>query len=238
MTLKNFRISKGGRLLGDKWNPEERSWEENKDFTEQYLVRLDEECLIEEGVILKDVLQLLENINAYPILSPMLTNGPWLADIVQEGMGVAKEQAHVDEIRLRWGISIEEDDDGPEINACIYASGYSDKDDERWAIGYSPINTLAQCRISLEYKTQIIDERNFDPKNYPVVILEANKKFTLKDILFGLFWELSFHGGPKDRDKVVHELEETIERIRSGEEETIPWEDIRFRWQNKEEEEE
>lgn len=47
------------------------------------------------------------------------------------------------------------------------------------------------------------------------IITELNTYPTLFQVLYGLFWELSFFGDPKKRDSEAKELTETIEKIKN-----------------------
>ena len=53
-----------------------------------------------------------------------------------------------------------------------------------------------------------------------------NVNYTLGQVLYAILWELSWHGGPEDRDKLNKELKGMVDRINSGEEKTIPMEEV------------
>jgi hypothetical protein len=82
--------------------------------------------------------------------------------------------------------------------------------------------------VKLAQKMIIHDEveRNQKSKdNDPVAIFEKSV-YTLGDILYGIIWELSFHGGPKQRDEKSEELKESVDKIRDGSAKTVSWEEI------------
>ena len=106
-----------------------------------------------------------------------------------------------------------------------------------YAIEGSPLNTLSELPVKLNGVVQITDETN---RNLPYprpVIIEAEKKFRLSDILYGIFWELSFLGGPDDRDEFNEELNRRIEESVSGAAKTYSWEEVKERITKKLEEE-
>lgn len=50
---------------------------------------------------------------------------------------------------------------------------------------------------------------------------------TLLQLIYALFWELSFFGTPAERNAQRAQLEEQVRRIDAGEEELVSWEEVR-----------
>ena len=72
-----------------------------------------------------------------------------------------------------------------------------------WGMSFMASNAHINYPVKLAQKTIINDEVEQKPKDNhfthsPVAIFERSL-YTLGDILYGIIWELSFHGGPKER---------------------------------------
>jgi len=234
--IDNVKITKDGRLIGDRWDGDKREYDRDQDLTDQFLLYFDNHCELGDGVTLRSLCLLIKNLDMYPILSPLFTHGPeWLKEFVDEGLNGTLEEKSVDHIVLRCGATISDDyyNEGETIfEGYVDMHGLVDGEDETYALDFTPINKLVDCDIRLDRKLDITDERE-ESRNKsqegPIcpTLFQTNKNFSLRNILLGIFWELSFHGGPKSRDEKREEIMETMRRIDSGEEKTIPWEDIK-----------
>jgi hypothetical protein len=52
---------------------------------------------------------------------------------------------------------------------------------------------------------------------------EAPCTFTLLDVLGEIYWEISFYGGPEDRERKRAEVQESVREIEEGRATLIPW---------------
>lgn len=100
-----------------------------------------------------------------------------------------------------------------------------------WGMSFTAANAYINYPVKLAQKMIINDEveRNQKTKDNhfikPVAIFERSV-YTLGDILYGIIWELSFHGGPKERNEKSEELKESVDKIRNGSAKTVSWEEI------------
>jgi len=250
--FSDLRISSGGKLLADEWIYNEETkrgrMERGVDVTDKALFHLTQECSIEDDVVFKDILMLLESMDIYPFLSPLFTHGPWLKGLVDEGLipNLFDTEAPVDKIIIGWSCALQDDlyDDRSVLESCVNVYGVRNDSDETYALDFTPLYELADCKVILDDKVDIHDERKvtMEPRrkyldslsdeergkeSYYPIMTETHKSFTLFEILYGLFWEFSFHGGPENREEKLEELKETMRRIDSGEEKLIPWEDVK-----------
>lgn len=102
----------------------------------------------------------------------------------------------------------------------------------QWGMSFTAANAYINYPVKLAQKMIINDEvkRKQKTKNNhftqpPVAIFERSV-YTLGDILYGIIWELSFHGGPKERNEKSEELKESVDKIRDGSAKTVSWEEI------------
>lgn len=252
--FNNLRIAKGGKLLADEWiynkETQEGKMDRGIDVTELFMYRLRDNCTLEDDVIFRDVLLLIESLDEYTALSPMLTCGPWLKDIVDEGLiGESDTNSQTDNITIGWAAAVEDDfynEGQSEFTLFTNVYGTGKENTETWALDFTPAYQLVDHTITLdrefsiedeqkgslkgrrEYLDSLTEEERSEERYYPTIV-KTNKSFTLYDIIYGLFWELSFHGSPKDRDLRTAELTETMRKIKSGEAKCTPWEDVKER---------
>lgn len=101
-----------------------------------------------------------------------------------------------------------------------------------WGISFTASNEYINCPVKLAQKMIITDDIMYEPKSRdilstqsPVAVFERSL-YTLGNILYGIIWEFSFHGGPKERNKKSAELKESIAEIRDGSAKTVSWEEM------------
>ena len=68
---------------------------------------------------------------------------------------------------------------------------------QRLSLSYTPLYTIADIPVKLNKKFDIWDWDNM--KDKPGI--SYKRDFTLIEILHAIYNDISFHGGPKDRDK-------------------------------------
>ena len=77
-----------------------------------------------------------------------------------------------------------------------------------YAVAFSPLPEILDLPVVLDKKITI-RELGEEP------IWKGEREFTLIEILDAIYWELSFHGSPKDRDSMHDELSKALEKIKS-----------------------
>jgi len=204
-------------------------------------------CKLDEDVTLRSILQLIDNANLYDVLSPMLTNSPtWLKEYVDIGLGTPVEDTD-EELILSWGAGVNEDYNDKNITElydAVNIFSVKPNDPSTYSIGFTPVNEIVNCKVrqnneyivaddrldtlqkQIKYKDSLPAEEQ-EPVELFVKLLETKKYFTLYNILYGIFWEMSFHGGPKEKVERKEELVSRIEKIDSGDEKFVSWEDIK-----------
>jgi len=232
--MERIRLGKGGLLKGDRYNEATKTWEKDIDVTQAFFFALSSYCDFEKGISLRDVFELVNRINLYPLLSPMLTGGMWLEDIVKEGLSSpAQTDKYLDFAVVGWNSAIHETKDG--INDWELKSdfhGRKEAKQDRYALDLTPSPKMIDMELRLDPIVEIRDETKLgfeaakQTGQFPI-ILKCQRQHTLYDILIGIFWELSFHGGPKERDARYSDLMKQMERIDSGEEKTISMEELK-----------
>jgi hypothetical protein len=77
---------------------------------------------------------------------------------------------------------------------------------------------------------------DIDPKDRSANMdnsIDVAPSITLIELLYWVFWELSFLGSPEKRDKEKNELKRRVEDLKSGKLKTIPWETVKRRMERR-----
>ena len=235
--LPAVTIRKGGVLTA----PHKRQPREVSDI----ILALNSSCEVEEGATLRDVFLITRNWASY--LSPILTNSTeWLEQIIDEGLSETpfeEDAQKLTSVRLSWKCSVcksyDKNDSTPTLDLGTDFIGvgpvpdsedYQDypEDHVTYAIEMTPTYKLVDLPFELDTKFDIRDERiSFDPNIPPMA--SVSREFTLYEVLFGVFWELSFFGGPESRDDQREELKKSLDRALSSDAKTVPWEEVKKR---------
>jgi hypothetical protein len=211
-----LRITKVGLFDGDK------------DVTSRLLHRLCDGCTLEPGLQFRDLLNLVEPWSTE--LTDLLTNGPWLKELVEEGKKPVVEYGEkLDYLEICRYSEINNYSNRDELEEYVTIHGVGEGGP--YALSFSPMNSMADLEIRLNDEVSLYDWRPFKTNpgsgsNGPPVLAKVHKPFTLLDLLRGVFWELSFHGGPTDREAQVKELDDQLARIESGEEKLMEWDSV------------
>ena len=85
-----------------------------------------------------------------------------------------------------------------------------------WSVSYTPMNDIAHLPVKInpnvQFSKSLTEER------------VAKYNMSLLEVLFIVFWDISFHGGPEDNEAFIEEMKDRIAQIESGEATTKPFE--------------
>lgn len=108
---------------------------------------------------------------------------------------------------------------------------FADEDDVpgAYGIGFSSIRWMKNFPF---YIDETFHFTNLDSiKNYQAD--RGEKQWILMDVLGEIFFEITFHGTPEKTKEFGDQLIDQVERIESGEEELIPWEELKEKLKEK-----
>lgn len=119
----------------------------------------------------------------------------------EEFIAESKEDLKVDpfdgKLEFYWfGNDIKYDDEFTSLP--MMSVGLVSSKGENCSIEFSPVNSFKHLPISFNYKRTIY--KDFEEVATQIVYP------TLFEVVYGLFWEISFHGDPKERDEKAEEL--------------------------------
>ena len=213
--MENLKLE-NGKLLRDVWDKKTKIMERNIDVSHLILYALNYPCKLGPELTLKDIFKLICSINNYPVLSPLLTGGNCLKEIIEEGLQPPLNKSSLQYINIGWRATLNDENEFG-FNTDVYGS--IDGDKEKYALDMSITCNIIDCKIKLVEDISITDEtkNGFEILKqtgmFPVLI-KGKKEHTLLDILRGIFWELSFFGGPKERDIQIEKIAKSIEDIK------------------------
>ena len=85
-----------------------------------------------------------------------------------------------------------------------------------WSVSLTPLRELLSLRILVNAEVRITEE-DATAKAYMSEIRRArNTDVTLGQVIHGLLWELSFHGGPQEQQEVSEELKRRVAEVNDG----------------------
>lgn len=101
---------------------------------------------------------------------------------------------------------------------------------ERYGLSYIGINAIAHLPLNVETTIDIRKNpyygRSGGQKEEGIEYGKFKYKVSFGELLDVIYDDISFHGGPEDRDEVWSDLKETSDKIKEGLEETKPFDDF------------
>jgi len=108
---------------------------------------------------------------------------------------------------------------------------------QSYAIEFRPMYALANFPIKIRKEIKIEDWRNYKKKLKKkediFTIIDVQPSITLMELLYWIFWELSFCGSPEKRDGISADLDERVKELDKAKKEgrldeiTVPWEEVK-----------
>lgn len=206
-------LKKNGLLYKSKWiyNKElgEGSYVES-DVTAIPALHLFNECKLEDGVTLRDLFLFVKrHIEFFDLI---VTN--WCAEIVDEGLSsissTHEREKEIEYLEVYKLLTIEENETDGMTRADFHGVGYANEKDERinWGVSLSSSNVLIDLPLKLNTTCEVY--KNHEIKPYLTL---PNIAFTLIEIIYGIIWELSFFGGPQERQEKKNELDAMVDDL-------------------------
>jgi len=242
--MKTIKITKDDFLVST-WNGEIREYEKSIPDDDRILALLSNSCEIDDGVTLKDIFVIVER---YPSLVSFMGDYSKCFHINDFHQTAKEPQAEdtsdseyvIDylEIYKSWHVNKYKGKISFSINEEFHGIGHYIKetdhhnigDKERISVSYSPMNEIVHYEVKLNPNVSIF--KPFDPKNYKQsderVLIEGETYFTLLEVLNAIYYDISFVGGPEDKEDFLEEMKERVDDIKDGTAELIPMDDVFF----------
>jgi hypothetical protein len=184
-----------------------------------------------ESVTIKRIFEIVSvNIDKFNDIFYSSLGGLSLEPYLQEIENNQTEKLDIDYIELYWLCDKYDND----LNISASLRGVSPKLED-CALDFISLNNIKNCIIKINTVVDIFDynktmEQQND-KKIPINFEIGNKQFTLFELFNAIFYEISFHGGPQDKNEIFKEIEESIseidmENLQDMKESTISIDDI------------
>lgn len=96
---------------------------------------------------------------------------------------------------------------------------------EHYSVSYSPMYDLADLPVKLNEEFEVWSPWKRGQKQE--LLIKATRSYSLLEVLDAIYDDISFMGGPAENAAFLENMKETVEEIKSGTVETIPFEDIK-----------
>ncbi len=211
------KITKEG-LKSFEWSGELQQEVEVK--VPSFLRELRSACEIDEGVTLGDV---FKAVSADQGLVPLIEAYSW-CDVRAFHAEAAKstiEESGLTVLEVGKFMEIDEDDGGVQCDfegigppdARMLNEGET-RTEIRWGIALTPVNQLVNLPVVLNHSAPVMKEYN--------EVGRVNVTFSLLEVLDAIYFEISFHGSPRDR-AFGAELMSRVAEVEAGTAKLVPW---------------
>lgn len=212
-------ITKNG-FRATKWDPEIRQYVDKEIHSIYHELRT--HCQIEEGVTLRDIINIVANDED---LCYLISNYSWcnVKAFQEEVNKPTPIRSGLLSIQISRSMSLWNYSGTDSIEDGIDISGEGpDKDGkiiDNWAIELTPVNEMADVPVKLDLNMEIWDNREVSPSKK---IATVETWYSLLDILSEIFYEISFHGSPDQRNEFTLDFKQTVADVKSRELKVTP----------------
>lgn len=236
--MRELELLPGPVLEYRRWNydhdTEQGAWDRH-DVTARAHEFIFNDVALADGVTLHDIFKLLD---AAPILQSVLRRD-FCVELVEEARkgvspdfkpGYASDAIEYLELYQIWHRNSATKEYQPVHRLDFHGIGYALREvlDEghgfsypvghriQWGISCSPVRELLPLPVKVK-DSVVVCEDDIDAKNWGSEI-ETIKLggVSLGQVLHGILWELSFHGGPKEATEFKEELQSRVDEINEG----------------------
>jgi len=243
-------LTKEGQLLLRRWDPDTRSYLTH-DITAKAPRFLFVPCELEDGVILEHIFKLInQNIELYEEII-----GLWCREFVEEAFSsesnpdvtkhpntdptmLETDPGALEYLELHWNIApyyVEERElrlalcgfqfpefsgMGPILEKKLHGKNPGER--VVYGIDFTSTKKLKHLPLKVNNKARITLHAN--QEDTQIIEIESP---TLGQIIHGIFWELSFFGGPAARDSKAKEFDSILENIDEELKNAKPWDEVK-----------
>lgn len=174
---------------------------------------------VDDGVTLGEI---FESVERFPDLKDIVANYAWCGAIDEFHADARKPRKDVEADLVKLVVSAYgEVFEHKGENDFTLATDFIGVDaaGERWSVSYTPMYQLAHLPVVIEEKFAI-------RRNWQEEVFTGQRVFGLLEFLDAIYWDISFHGGPKDNEEFMEDMKERIKEIEDGTAKTVPFEDV------------
>jgi hypothetical protein len=107
-------------------------------------------------------------------------------------------------------LTVEENQTDGMTRANFHGIGFPDANNERihWGVSLSSSSTLIDLPLQLNTTCDVYKDYEMTP-----YLTLPNISYTLIEVIYGIIWELSFFGGPQERQEKKEELDSMVDDL-------------------------
>lgn len=192
----------GGRLVMKNGGWSKESFE--KDATQQFTRLLPMQCRFEDGATLKDLFLILRPQKQVLEEIVGLHCGEFLDEAFEQDLPPEPNSR----IELYWraddSMGIVEGLDFPGLHEIVGSGDAHDEGTSTRCLGFVPTYKFANLPVRLNHNARFYQWK-LEPKPH-CDALRFKMGFTLFQVIYGIFWELSFFAHPSNRDQRSDEI--------------------------------
>ena len=211
------------------WNAELKRNEEKRIEFKDIVRYINHQCELSSSVTVQTLLDIVAQDPGFWSLHCSVPVGYWIAEALKP-----EEESKLEHVKISRRIEVSNYPEDNTCDICTDISGRGPWEDGGWgesqppdgqcnyAISFTPMNRLKNLPVILDCNT-IMNQYAADNKTWDSK--EAGKtRFTLAQIIYALFWEVSWNGIPEARDEMWKDLMDRVDEIK--EEKSIDLEDM------------
>ncbi|MEM4379309.1 MAG: hypothetical protein QXL01_01300 [Thermoplasmatales archaeon] len=177
---------------------------------DEILAHLFDTCELDVNVTLRDIFQLVaDNELIFSAIMPRCYVSPYL----KESQKPAEKETEIEYLELYTDLSLSNtkyEVDKPRFVQGLFLpqfhgigkileqdddTGYKKGDRISWSLSYQPVSNLLDLPVKIRDCVCVYDDIDWE-KKYPNI--EATPVYTLLQIIYGIFWEISWYGSPEE----------------------------------------
>lgn len=224
---ESVRFTKAG-LRWYEWQSETRTYEEQAIKQDEILTYLRRSCQIDRDVTLGDFFRA---VSEFPALVKFVSQYSWcwaIEDFHAEALLPRLERKDEEQLEaLEISQHFEIEDPNPkypsietiQMTTDFHGVGKPSSEHGSWSVSLSPMNELAHLPIRLRDRAKLLRNMTEPVGDWPCT-------FTLLDVLDAVYDDISFHGGPKQREDFGSELRARVAEVEAGTATLIPHDEV------------
>lgn len=205
--MRGFTLTKDSKLIETYWKYDKEK--EEGEFKTREINHItahvlhESNCHLEDGVTLRNILEFMNSVPA----AWQIFIGNWCEEFIAEGLkSESKRDTRITYLELYWSYQINEYSYKEEPQLSFgYRMDFHAKtipDEQGWdnySLSFTPVNEIADVPVKVNEEVILYETEYITYKSKQRVL--GKQCPTLFQIIYGIIWELSFHGSPISREE-------------------------------------
>jgi hypothetical protein len=208
-------------LFEFNWNSEKKKYIGKKVKKNRIFLHLRDSCEIAKGTTLQNIFDI---VDSYKLLKTFISQYSLCKDIeafhkqAKETPQWEKDEEKIEYLEIKHTPNTSDYKSKTSYSTHVGFYGVGPTPDKiTYSISYSPMYKLSHLPVKLN-KNFIIKEpynrKTHNKDNMPKNLVKATTDFSLLEILDGIYWDISFMGGPEENEKFIESMNDRLEAIK------------------------